>query len=288
MLRHMLRVTLAGALVLAVMPGCKGKSSEERMAERQKALEEARSKSKGEAAPAEPAAQKGPDRPKDPFWDDEELIVIRHEKACPEGLWSLFPGPAPGGDDAKRKENAQKRDQLANALRQKTFVARLHGPQEVALEDYDAPKGQFPLELKGVIDCEDSIGRIAIAFTAAKAVEAPHSAATSDDVTQSYWDGPPLNYTLPMKSQSDAKTFRSKHQFGMESYVVFKLGKTEVHAKKVKIPKVSQGGITIGGSVDDFGAGRMVRGEVEAVRVLANPGPVVVIDSRDPSKVSLK
>lgn len=281
-------LTIAIAALLCAGMACKGKSAEERMAERQKALEDARAKEKQAQPAAEAAAEKAPDRPKDPYWDDEDLVVIRHEKACPEGLWALFPGRAPGGDDEKRKENAAKRDEIARALKQKTFVARLHGPQEVTLKEYDAPKGQFPLEMKGVIDCEDSIGRIAIAFTRAKPLTPPPSAATSDAVTQSYWDGPTKTYTVPMKSQTDAKTFRNKHQFGMEGYVVFKLGKTDVHEKKVKIPKVSQGGITIGGSVDDFGAGRLVNADVEAVRVLANPGPVVVIDTRDPSKVSLK
>jgi hypothetical protein len=41
--------------------------------------------------------------------------------------------------------------------------------------------------------------------------------------------------------------------------------------------------VSIGGGVQDFGAGRMVRAEVEQVRILANPGPIVLVDTREPA-----
>jgi hypothetical protein len=55
-----------------------------------------------------------------------------------------------------------------------------------------------------------------------------------------------------------------------------------------EVTKPTHGEVSIGGTTDDFGAGRLVRGEVQGVRVLAHPGPVVVVDTREPSSVSLR
>jgi hypothetical protein len=252
------------------------------MEERQRALDEARAKQ----AEQKPAAQSGAAAPKrnaHPYWDDRSFQVVKNEKACPEGLWALFPGKAPGGDDAARRANEARRSELASALRGKTFVARLRGSEEVKLRDYDAPQGHFPLDLKGVIDCEDSIGRVAIALSEPKAITPKGSVLSGDAVVESIWDAAPRSFTVPMKSVSEAKTFRERHQLGLEAYVVFKLGKTEVHQRRVKIEKETAGDVTIGGGIQDFGAGRMVRAEVEHVRILANPGPIVLVDTREPA-----
>jgi hypothetical protein len=252
------------------------------MEERQRALDEARAK-QGEQKPTEQSGSAAPKRQAHPYWDDRSFVAVKNEKACPEGLWALFPGKAPGGDDAARRANEARRSELASALRGKTLVARLRGSEEVKLRDYDAPKGHFPLELKGIIDCEDSIGRIAIAFTEPKAITPKGSALSGDTVVESIWDAPPQAFTVPMKSMSEAKAFRERHQLGLEAYVVFKLGKADVHQRRIKIEKETAGDISIGGGVQDFGAGRMVRAEVEHVRVLANPGPIVLVDTREPA-----
>jgi hypothetical protein len=270
--------------VVAAVFGC-GDSTQDRMQQRQRALDEARAKQ----AEQKPTARNEPgtaQRAAHPYWDNSSLVVMRNEKACPEGLWALFPGQAPGGDDPARRANEAKRGELASALRSKTFVARLRGPEEVKLREYDAPKGHFPLDLRGVIDCQDSIGRIAVAFTEPKAITpkgSVMSGVSGDAVIESIWDAPPRPYEVPMRGVSEAKAFRDRHQFGLEAYVVFKLGKSDVHHKKLKIAKETSGDVTIGGGIQDFGAGRMVRGEVDQVRVLANPGPVVVVDTREPA-----
>lgn len=271
-------------VALALSAACKGKSTEEKVAEREQALAAAKKEQK-EAA-AKPEARL--DRPADPYWDDASFVVLKHEGPCPEGLWALFKGKAPGGDDAARGANEAQRAQLASAFSDKTFVARLRGPDEVNLKEYDAPKNQFPLELKGTIDCEDSIGRVAFSFTEVKAVNVPTSALDEGQNPQMMWSAPPRAFTVGMKSQSDAKSFAQKHRFGMEAYIVFKIAKTEVHRKMIKTAKQTQGEVTIGGTTDDYGAGRLIRADVQGIRVLANPGPIVVIDTKDPAKVSLK
>lgn len=283
---------MRGALFAAAVTFCalttsSCQDSEKKMAERQQALEAARAKEKEKAKESATAAEdKKPDRPLDPYWDDPDKVVIRHESPCPDGLWALFGGPAPGGDEETRKQNDARRAELARTLKAKTFVARLHGPEELKLQPYDAPKGHFPLELKGTIDCEDSIGRIAIAFTNARVIPMPTS-SLSEGSPQMMWDAPPRRHQLPMKSMADAKSFQAKHQFGMEGYIVFDIAKTDTHRKMVRTAKETQGEVTIGGTTDDYGAGRLIRADVKDVRVLANPGPVVLVDTRDPAKVSL-
>jgi hypothetical protein len=282
------RALCRAALVVSatLLGGCE--DGEQRMKQRQEALDQARAaqKEKEAQAKAPPAAEQ---RPAHPYWDDPSLVAIRHEQKCPEGLWALFPGRAPGGDDATRKENEGRRAELAKSLREKTFVARLRGPPEVDLKDFDAPKGHFPLEVLGLVDCEDSVGRIAFSFTQPKAIDPKASSLEEGNtLVQSIWTAPPQTFTVPMPNLSDAKTFTQKHRFGMEGYVVFKLGKTEVHKKLVKVKKATHGEVSIGGTTDDFGAGRLVRGEVQGVRVLAHPGPLVVVDTREPSSVSLR
>ena len=257
---------ISGCVMVLAVGGAGCSDSNRRVEERQQQLDAAKAKLKSDAEAAKGAAAPQQEPRKDPYWDAEDAVVIRHEKACPEGLWSLFPGPAPGGSDATRKVNEAKRAGLANALRGKVFIARLRGSEEVKLGAYDAPKGQLPLELKGVIDCEDSIGRIAFAFGDARAINPPSSAISPGSLVQSIWDGPPRTFRIPMKSGSEAKAFRDRHQIGMDSAIVFRVGKTDVHQKRIKTPKETNGEVTIGGTVDDFGAGRLIRANVEAIR----------------------
>lgn len=278
-----LTVTLSVALPIT---GCD--DSEKRIAERQKALDEAKQKQKEEQAAASPDAKKD-DGPKDPFWENPDALVIRHEQPCPENLWALFKGPIPGGDDETRKANAEKRGELAAELQGKTFIARLRGPEEVKLLEHNAAKGKLPVEMKGIIDCEDSIGRVNFAFTKAKAIPMPQSVMDEGaPQLQMMWDAPEKPFELPIEGMTAAKNFTSKHQFGMEAFVVFKIGKTDVHHKKVKTARETQGEVTIGGSTDDYGAGRLVQADVEAIRIVAHPGPVVAVDTRTPSAVSLR
>jgi hypothetical protein len=282
MQRQALALSLAATFALG-FAGCSDPAKT--VEERQRALDEARVAAEKERAATPEARPASAEGPKHPYWDDPSSLVIRHEKACPENLWALFSGPAPGSDDEEKKRNEARRKELAEELRGRTFIARLRGPSEVKLGEYNAAKGRYPVEVKSVLDCEDSLGRVAIALGEAKAVDMPKSAMPgSSSIVQAMWDGPARIFAMPFESQADAKSFGDKHRFGMEAYVSFRVGKTDVHKKLVKVPKASGGGITIGGGTDDFGAGRILRAEVQAVRLAANPGPVVLIDTREPGE----
>jgi hypothetical protein len=160
-------------------------------------------------------------------------------------------------------------------------VLHLKAPVSLKLKDYDAPKGVFPLEAVGTIDCVDSIGRIAIAWTPAKAVNPPNSAAKEGaEFSQAIWQADPTNYSFPVKSVSEAKEFLNKHRFDIDARIVLKLGKADTHKKMIKTQKVSSGEVTMGGGMEDWGAGRMVVGEVLGVRISTEHEKTALIESR--------
>jgi hypothetical protein len=203
-------------------------------------------------------------------WDDGKVIV--NEGACPEGIWALFKGDAPGQDKAEKKANEAKRADLVKDLKAQTFMVKLRAPDQVVLKDFDAPKGEFPLEVAGSIECTDSFGHVALTWTAAKAGDPGNSAAKQDaDITQNYWLAPPVTFSIPMKSMNDAKEWKNTNRIGLSARVVFKLGKVEVDKKLHKVAKVTEKAagetISIGGGTEDWGAGRLVRVELIGLRV---------------------
>jgi hypothetical protein len=275
------RKLAAGALAVAlVLTGC---SDRKKKAEQlQLALEaEKAAKKAADEAKEQPAPTKVESAHLEAFWDDSSHIKVSADAACPEGMWALFPGDAPGTDPAEKKANGARRGELAKKLREATFVAKLRAPSGVVLKEYDAPKGYFPLEVLGTIDCVDSGGHIAIAWSPAKAVAPGNSAAKEGaEVSQNMWQAEPFHYTLPMKSVGEAKEWRTKHQFDLDTRIVFKLGKVQVDKKLFKTSKVTSGEITLGGGMEDWGAGRMVVAEVEGVRVATDHEKTAIIEKK--------
>ncbi len=240
-----------------------------KMEEKQRALDAA----KAEKAKKDQQAEQAKNPPKevvhlDRPWEDSSYVEIKPDGKCPEGIWALFPGETPGADKEEKKANEKKRADLAKTLKETTFLVKLRATDQVKLGEYDAPKGAFPLEVIGTIDCEDSFGHVAIAWTEAKAGDPAKSAAKQDaDVTQAMWMAEPLKWSLPMNGVSAAKEFEPKNKFQLSARVVIKLGKSEWDHKLKKVPKAGDKNISIGGGTEDWGAGRMVHAELVAVRV---------------------
>ncbi|MGV3620335.1 MAG: hypothetical protein ACO1OB_05945 [Archangium sp.] len=208
----------------------------------------------------------------DPPYDDSQAQVILPDGPCPEGFWALFQGDAPGADAAEKKANAARRKEVADAARAKKYIVKLRAPAQVVLSPYDAPRGQFTIDVHGTIDCTDSIGRIAIAWSDAKAGEPGNSAAKEGaEVTQNVWVAQPVKFELPIKSLTEAKEFNDKNRFGLSARVAFGLGKVEVDKKSKRVSKVATKAegesLSFGGGVEDWGAGRLIHAEVLGVRV---------------------
>lgn len=265
-MNRQLKAAAVGALLL-----CACEDKKDWVAERQKASEEAQATRKQEQEEQERKAGKsGEPAPTDPFWDNPSYIKVANDADCPEGLWSLFPD-VPGGDDAARKANKAKQPELAKAMKAATFVVKLKGPTDLKLLEYDAAKGQFPFEVIGMVDCQDSIGHLGVAWGEAKAVDPGHSAAQRGaELQESIWQATPLPFTLPMKSMSEARDFKANHRFDLDGRVLLKVASTEVNKKMIKSGK----------QMEDWGAGRLVHASVVGVRITTDHGKTVLLENR--------
>ncbi len=208
----------------------------------------------------------------DPPYDDSQATVIVPDGPCPEGFWALFQGDVPGADAAEKKANAARRKELVEAARSKKYIVKLRAPAQVVLSPYDAPSGKFTIDVHGTIDCTDSIGRIAIAWTDATAGDPGASAAKQGaEVTQNVWTAQPVKFELLIKSLTEAKEFNDKNRFGLSARVGFGLGKVEVDKKSKRTSKVATKAegesLSFGGGVEDWGAGRLVHADLLGVRV---------------------
>jgi len=206
---------------------------------------------------------------------------------CPNGLWALFPGEAPGATPEEKRANEARRPELAKALLGGSFLARLQAPGKVTLQPHDAANGRFVIEVAGEIDCIDSGGHVTIAWTPAKAVEAPPSAVSRGaEVLPNLWQAPPLTFELPMKGLSEAKAFYDANRLGLSARVAVTLVKGEVDTKLRKVGKVTKAlpeeTVGYGGGVEDWGAGRLVRATLVGVRVAAEQEKKELIERRGP------
>ena len=155
-----------------------------------------------------------------------------------------------------------------------------------SLSAFDATKNEFPLDVLGTIDCTDSMGHVAIAWSDKVKAGDPGNSAAKDgaEITQNVWMAPPIGFRLPMKGMADAKEFEQKNRLGLSARVFFKLGKGELDKKLKKIGKVVEKAhgetLTIGGGVEDWGAGRMVRGEGVGIRVATEKEKTMVMEKK--------
>jgi hypothetical protein len=287
-----MRLPIIFAATAALMfVGCK--NSKSKVEEKQKKLEE--EKAQVQTAQEEKVKAEAPPKPEpvklDAFWEEEQNVKLLPDQPCPEGTWALFAGAAPGDNDAEKKANAAKRGELAKKLREQTYMTKLKAPTDVKLEDFDAPKGYFPLNVTGSIDCTDSFGHVTIAWTPAKPFNPGTSAAkVGAEVSQNIWQADRLDYTLPMKSMAEAKEWKEKHQFDLSTRVVFKFGKTDVDRKMFKTTKVTtkipDGELSLGGGNEDWGAGRLIRAELLGIRVATDHEKTPLVERRASSSLS--
>lgn len=206
-----------------------------------------------------------------PF-DDTQATVIVPDGPCPEGFWALFPGDPPGGTLEEKTANNAKRKQLVDALRAKKYLVKLMGKGQVDMLPYDAPSGKIAIEVTGTIDCHDSVGHVALAWTEVKAIDPGNSAAKGDaDFRQHVWSAQPTRFEQTIASMTAAKEFTDKYRFGISARVGFELGAVEIDKKKIKVgkfaEKVANEDLSFGGGVEDWGAGRLVRVKLLGLRV---------------------
>lgn len=256
-----------------------------KMAEKQVALEKARADKKAKDESAELAPIPKETVQLEPMWNGPDDVLLDDDRPCPEGFWALFPGEAPGANKEEKKANAARREELAKGLREKRYRVRLRAPGAVSLKAYDAPNGNFPLEVKGSLDCTDSIGHVTVAWTKATAtVPAASAAKAGSELVERIWEAEPLKWQVPMKSMAEAREFDNKNKLQLSARVIFKLGKVDVDKKLIKVgkavEKVQGETISIGGGTEDWGAGRLVRAELLGVRVATDREKTQLFEKR--------
>jgi hypothetical protein len=215
---------------------------------------------------------------------DEGSIRITQDAACPEGLWALFPGDAPGATPADKKANAARRKELADGFKSKQFLVKLRAPTEVKLLPHDAVKGEFTIEVVGAVTCTDSAGAVTFAWADAKAVDPKAGSKDELDLSQNIWKAPPETFTLPMKSQLEAKAYETKTRLALSARVVFTVDSVKVDKKLKKLPKVSEKAageeLSYGGGTEDWGAGRLIKAKLVGMRVAADREKTQLFDKR--------
>ncbi len=243
--------------------------------QKKKAADAEAKKAKENAPPLQAEAVK-----LDAPYNDEGSDKIVPDAPCPEGMWSLFATEAPGATPEEKKTNEANRKTLAEGIRGKQFMVKLRVGSGVMLRPYDAAKGEVIVEVAGTIDCTDSRGRVAIAWSEPKAT----ARGQAGDFAQTYWDAAPVTFTLPMTSMTDAKAFEKDNKVAVSARVVFKPGKVEIDKRIKKVEKLHEtaGAETVGygGGMEDWGAGRLLRAELVGIRVAVDREKRQLFDQR--------
>ncbi len=272
-------------LILALVSSCKGRDAGDRALEQLEALQkkkkaDAEAKKEDKLAPLVPVES----IVLDPPYNDQGSTKLTPDAACPEGFWALFGLEAPGATPEEKKANEAKRKEIAEGLRAKQYMVKLRVGSGVALKPFDPPKGLFPVEVVGSIDCTDARGRVAIAWGDAK----PSTHGQPGDLAQWYWDAPLVTFSLPMQSMVEAKAFENENKIGLSARVVFTLGKAELDKRIRKVEKVSTSvgdeKIEYGGGMEDWGAGRLLRVDLLGIRVAIDREKKQLFDLRGPTK----
>lgn len=202
----------------------------------------------------------------DAFWDDPSLLKVSLGRPCPDGLWSIFPGTP--GEGAEQTRNEARRAELLEKMKSSTFVVLLSHGNGVQMRKYNKKKKTLTVEVDGLVECYDGLGLLSVAWgEPAKPFRPPPPDADEEELTpQAVWRAQPLLFPLPFATAAEANAFRDKAGLGIETRLVFKLGKVDVDKKVAKraMPLPDAGEVK---EELDWGAGRLVHVDVLGVRV---------------------
>lgn len=253
--------------VLTCSSGCVDNKTKMKEAQKKRDAEKKAQEDK-EAARLK-ALQPKVDRAKlDSFWDDPSFVKISLGRPCPEGLWSIFPGTP--GEGAEQTRNEAKRAELEEKMKSSTFVVLLAHGNGVTMRKYNPKKKTLTVEVDGLVECYDGLGLLSVAWGQPAKPFRPPAPDDDEEETmtspQAVWRAQPLLFPLPFPNAAEATRFRDKAGLGIETRLVFKLGKIDIDRKKLKTEKP----LPDAGAVKeelDWGAGRLVHVEMLGVRV---------------------
>jgi hypothetical protein len=272
-------VTAWAVLTLALLAGCSDKAEKMKEAQKRRDAEKVAFDKEAEEK-RKAAAPKVTQAKLDAPWDGPDYVSIATGKKCPEGLWAIFPSTP--GEDSEKAANEKKKPELAEKLKQATFVAVVHHGTGIAFRKYDKKKKVLPVEVDGVLECFDGLGLLTVAFGEGAKPLRPKKPRPDDDEQaspQAVWRAKPLVFPLPFDDATEAKVFAQGEGLGTDARIVFTLGKTEVDEKLEKVPPNEEAG-TKGGTVD-WGAGRLVHAQVKAVRLATDHEKNLLVENKN-------
>jgi hypothetical protein len=264
--------------VLAMSSGCV--DNKKKMQEAQKRRDAEKKAQEDKEAARLKALTPKVDRAKlDAPWDDPSYVKLSLGRPCPEGLWSIFPGTP--GEGAEQTRNESKRAELAEKIKNTTFVVLLAHGNGLTMRKYNAKKKQLTVEVDGLVECYDGLGLLSVAWgEPAKPFRPPAPDADEEELSpQAVWRAQPLLFPLPFPNAAEANKFRDKEGLGLEARLVFKLGKIAIDKKVLKTAKP----LPDAGAVNeqlDWGAGRLVHVELVGVRVGTDFEKTLVAEKR--------
>ncbi|MBL8912739.1 MAG: hypothetical protein JNM17_18740 [Archangium sp.] len=258
---------LAVAVLVLSSSGCVDNKKKMREAQAKRdaeklANEKAKEQKIKDSAPKVDRAKLGPE------WDSPDFLKIGLGRPAPEGFWSIFPG-APGDTPDEIARNEAKRAELAQKMKDSTFVVILTHGNGVTMRKYNAKKKQLTIEVDGLVDFYDKLGQLSAAWgEPAKAFRPKQPDDDEEEPTnpQAVWRAQPLLFPVPFPNAKEANAFRDKEGLGLEVRLVFTLGKIEIDTKTQKsaMPLPDAGAVS---NQIDYGAGRLVHVQLKGVRV---------------------
>lgn len=257
------RVVVVLLVTVVCLSGCADRTKKIQEAQRirdaeKKAFEEAKEAKRLAAIPQiEPAKL-------DPFWASPSYLRAFNGRPCPEGLWALFPETP--GEGPEKAANESKRAELAQKVREATFVAVIHSGAGVDLRPYNKKKKRLTVEVDGLLECTDGLGVVSLAWgDPATPFRAPVPGDEDDSLPpQSVWRARPLVFQLPFATAALAKKFVDETLVSLDARLIFTLGKVAVDIKKHKSAVAAESAQV------DYGAGRLVHVKLLGARLASD------------------
>lgn len=241
-----------------------------------------------------------------PFWRGSDLTFVG--ETCPDDLWALFPGPAPGADEFAQRANGQQRSALATRLKSRT-LAMLLTAEEFHLGDYDFQRHAFPVRIaeNEIESCgseslpsEERFAQatriVDIAFAAPRLwavpvsdgirqgdipTSAPAAYFRDEGLGQPYLWRAAQTYWIQV-AQADAPAFRERHQGLLSVQVAFRITSGRIdQTRPVVVGRISENRLV---RVLHLGAGRVALTRPIAVQI--NDGQEVLLDTAPRTRVS--
>ncbi len=218
------------------------------------------------------------------YWSAPDVVVFRDHQPCPDGLWSVFPGDAPGEDEFARHESASHRAELATRIRSTRFLLAVNDVNSAQLGNYNFSTHSFTLTLYpdgDVVACTNgdaggsaqARSEIAIGLNSARSVDM--TPGNDGLVGFHTWEITPLRFRVSVP-QGDAEEFAERHRNTLNFQMGWRVGGARIDRRMARDQASRE--------LDDYGAGRLIQATAVAVRVYNRDTEEILVDTSPTSQ----